>query len=109
MKESEARFRPWGQYETIEKRKIIKVNPMEKLSLQYHNHRSELWKILKGAGQVTIGDKKYDAKKGDEYLIAPKEVHSIQAGVKGIYFLEIATGKVYEDDIVRLEDKYGRE
>jgi cytidyltransferase-like protein len=100
--------RPWGEYKVIGKTKIIKVNPNQKLSLQYHNNRDEFWKILEGNGKVIIKDKEYPARKGNSFNIMKKQKHRIIAGDKGIKFLEIATGEVNEEDITRLEDEYNR-
>lgn len=100
--------RPWGEYKVIEKTKIININPNSRLSLQYHNNRDEFWRIIYGKGIVTIGKKKFKAKKGDSYTIPKKVVHRIEAKKEGIVFLEIATGCIDEGDIVRIEDDYGR-
>ena len=104
----EENVRPWGRYEVIEKIKIIYVNPNQQLSLQYHEYRNEDWRILSGSGEVQIGEQKYLARVGDEFRIPRMQKHRIRAGEEGLSFLEIATGEVDEDDIVRLEDDYGR-
>lgn len=101
--------RPWGEYIVIEKTKIIKVKPNQKLSLQYHENRDEFWQITKGSGKVTINEKIIEAKSGDTFTIPKKTKHRIESYEKGIEFLEIATGEVDEDDIIRLEDDYNRE
>jgi cytidyltransferase-like protein len=101
--------RPWGEYKVIEKRKIIKVKPNEKLSLQYHNKREEFWKILSGSGKITVGEKVFDAKPGDDFTIPKKIKHRAEAGHYGLEFLEISTGEVDEDDEVRIEDEYNRD
>ena len=91
-----------------EKTKIITVKPNSKLSLQYHNHRDEFWRIISGKGKVIVGDKEYNAKTGDTFMIPKKTKHRMITEESEIVFLEIATGKVDEDDIIRLEDAYGR-
>ena len=105
--------RPWGQvkqYTLNEKTtvKIISVKPGEALSLQYHAHRKELWVVLSGTGTMQIGEKKIPAKKGDEFVVEAGVHHRISASEEPIEFLEVAFGDFDENDIVRLEDKYGR-
>lgn len=104
----EQKERPWGEYHIIGKTKIITVKPNQKLSLQYHHNRDEFWKIISGTGQVTISDKVFECKPGDTFTIPKLAQHRIESYDQGVEFLEIATGEVDEDDIVRLEDSYGR-
>jgi mannose-1-phosphate guanylyltransferase len=105
--------RPWGNFsilqeETDFKVKCIKVNPQESLSLQYHNHRFEDWIIVKGSGIVYNGDETKNCIVGDRFHIAPKKIHRATAGLNGLTFIEIQRGSCDENDIVRLEDRYGR-
>ena len=105
--------RPWGKYERfthneVSTVKLIYVKPNETLSLQYHNHRDEFCKIIKGPAKVTIGDKTVKAEEGEEFYIPAKVLHRIGAYDKHVLYLEIAFGFQDEDDIVRLEDKYDR-
>ena len=105
--------RPWGSFEEFCKNdictvKIITVNPNEELSLQYHNHRDEFWRILQGTAKIIIGDKIVDGKEGDEFFVTKGTKHRIAAGDKAVKVLEISFGKFDENDIVRLEDKYKR-
>lgn len=105
--------RPWGQFKqyTLNEKttvKIISVKAGEALSLQYHAHRKELWVVLSGSGTMQIGDKTIAAKKGDEFIVEPGVHHRISGSAEPIEFLEIAFGDFDENDIVRLEDKYGR-
>jgi len=104
----EENVRPWGRYEVVGKTKIITVKANQKLSFQYHKNRDEFWRILSGSGEVQINENKFPAKEGDTFQIKKTEKHRIIAGENGIVFLEIATGLVDEDDIVRLDDEYGR-
>lgn len=101
--------RPWGNYTVLEKMKIITLHPHEKLSLQSHEKRDELWRIVNGSGVVTIGNNKYSAFTGQTFSIPKKEIHRVEAGNDGIVFVEVATGEVFEEDIIRYEDVYGRE
>ena len=106
-------IRPWGRFEQFTHNelttvKIISVKPNQQLSLQYHLHRKEFWRILSGSPIVQVGNKKTKAKEGDEFTIPVKAKHRITSGSKPVKFLEISFGKFDEKDIVRLEDKYGR-
>lgn len=105
--------RPWGNFRQFTKNqistvKIITVKPNESLSLQKHSNRSEFWHIISGSGSVQIGDIKKETFAGDEHKILVGEIHRLSAGKNGISVLEIALGDFNENDIVHLEDKYGR-
>ncbi len=105
--------RPWGKFEQFTHNqpstvKIITVKPNEAFSLQYHNKREEWWRILAGSGKLIIGAKELATKAGDEHFIGKGAKHRATAGPAGLTFLEIAFGEFDENDIVRLEDKYGR-
>ena len=88
--------------------KILIINPKQAPSVQYHNKRSEFWKILEGNCKIRKGNKTIKAKKGNKFYFPKKTIHSIQAYSKKVKILEISFGKFEEKDIVRLEDKYGR-
>ncbi|KKQ19545.1 MAG: Mannose-6-phosphate isomerase, type II [Candidatus Nomurabacteria bacterium GW2011_GWA1_37_20] len=105
--------KPWGQfdqftYNELSTVKVISINSDSELSLQYHKNRSEFWRILSGHPIVTIGEKEMKALPGDEFTIAKEELHRIRAEDGATQFLEISFGKFDENDIIRLEDKYGR-
>lgn len=105
--------RPWGAFTKFVENtpctvKTITVHPDQELSLQYHNHRNEFWFILSGAGVATVGDIHKEVKAGDTCFIEKKVNHRIKAGTEALVFLEIATGEFYEDDIIRIQDDYGR-
>lgn len=106
--------RPWGgfrrythnQLSTV---KIITVKPGEILSLQYHHHRDELWVALDTGLRVTLGDRVWDPEPYEEIFIPHGTKHRIAgAGDKPSRWLEISFGEFDEEDIVRLEDHYGR-
>lgn len=101
-------IRPWGNYTVIEKIKIITVKPYSELSLQYHSQRDEFWRIISGNCKVILGKKEFYAKPGDTFNIPKNLEHRLITENSKVEFLEIATGSVDEDDVVRLEDKYGR-
>lgn len=105
--------RPWGRFEQFTHNasstvKIISVKKGEAFSLQYHNHRTEFWKILSGTPEVTIGDAVVRARAGDEFEIPPQTNHRARSIDSDSQILEISTGDFQEDDIIRIEDKYGR-
>ncbi|OGI76133.1 mannose-6-phosphate isomerase [Candidatus Nomurabacteria bacterium RIFCSPHIGHO2_02_FULL_42_19] len=105
--------RPWGNFRQFTHNepstvKIIIVNSEEELSLQSHQKRSEFWKVLGGSGMMEIGNKKYEAKVGDEHKVPVGAKHRIKAGSSGVVVLEVSTGDFDESDIIRYEDKYGR-
>ena len=105
--------RPWGNFRqfthnSLSTVKILTLKPNERISLQSHTKRSEFFRIIAGKGIVEIGDKIYDAKEGDEYNVPINTKHRVSAGPFGIVFLEIDEGDFDENDIIRYEDKYGR-
>jgi mannose-6-phosphate isomerase-like protein (cupin superfamily) len=105
--------RPWGEFVEFTKNtsstvKIITVKPGEALSLQHHAHRDEFWHVLSGDGFVTVGADRMSAKVGDEYFAPRGTNHRMEGGAEPLSILEISFGQFDEDDIVRLDDKYGR-
>lgn len=107
--------RPWGSYLVLEKSdtylvKMLRVNPMQKLSLQSHNCRAEHWVICSGIATVIKGNFKYTLLSGQSIDIKPKEKHSLQNLTETeLCVLELQMGdKLSEEDIVRYEDMYGR-
>jgi mannose-1-phosphate guanylyltransferase/mannose-1-phosphate guanylyltransferase/mannose-6-phosphate isomerase len=105
--------RPWGNFRQFTHNenttvKILTVNPNTSLSLQYHNNRTEFWKVISGHPVVTIGDQKAKANPGDEFKIEKLQPHRLEAEEESVQVLEIAYGDFDESDIIRLEDKYGR-
>lgn len=107
--------RPWGEYWVLEdaathKVKRIKVNPGQRLSLQYHHHRAEVWTIVSGIGTITINDDIKDYKVGNVAQIPLGAHHRIENKTKeAVIFIEVQYGTYFgEDDIVRIEDDYQR-
>ena len=84
------------------------MNAGEAFSLQTHEHRDEFWRVLKGSGTIRIGDTDNDAREGDVFFSPRHTEHRALGGPEGLTFLEIAFGEFAEDDIKRLEDRYGR-
>ena len=108
-------FRPWGKYDSIDKGeryqvKCITVNPGAKLSVQMHHHRAEHWVVVSGTARVTNGEKTYLVTENESTYIPIGQVHALEnPGVVPLEMIEVQSGSYLgEDDIVRLEDKYGR-
>ncbi|MCI4411306.1 MAG: mannose-1-phosphate guanylyltransferase/mannose-6-phosphate isomerase [Thiotrichales bacterium] len=108
-------YRPWGSYEVLldtDKYKIkrIIVAPGKKLSLQKHFHRSEHWIVVSGTAEVTNGDKVLTVRPNESTYIPMGEVHRLEnKGKIDLVMIEVQVGEYTgEDDIVRLEDVYGR-
>lgn len=108
-------YRPWGKYDSIDKGecyqvKRITVKPGEKLSLQMHHHRAEHWVVVSGTARVTNGDETFTLSENQSTYIPLGVVHALEnPGKTPLEIIEIQTGSYLgEDDIVRLEDRYGR-
>ena len=108
-------FRPWGHYDSIDVEddflvKRILVKPRSKLSLQKHQYRAEHWVVVKGHAKVTCGDKIFKLEENQSTYIPLGMVHRLEnIGDVPLEVIEIQTGKrLYEGDIIRLEDDYKR-
>lgn len=107
--------RPWGRWRVLETGhgfcvKLIEVKSGQRLSLQYHHHRSEDWIIVAGDGLVECGADIIEVSAGDRVRIPLLSHHRIRnMGDKVLIFIEVQHGALLdENDIVRLEDDYGR-
>ena len=109
--------RPWGNYEVLFvgqdqgfQVKRILVKPGAKFSLQTHSRRREIWTIVAGEGVVTCDEKKIPIAKGSVVDIPQGAKHRMEnTGRESLIFIEVQLGDYLgEDDIVRLEDDYGR-
>jgi len=107
--------RPWGNYHIIAKNKGYQIKEIivskgSKLSLQKHSGRSEFWQIVKGESKITIEENKYYLKEKEHIYIPKNTIHRIEnIGKDELIFIEIQLGKnLKEEDIIRLEDDYGR-
>ena len=107
--------RPWGDWTVLDCGpgyvvKRIRVTPGGILSLQRHRHRAEQWVIVAGAAEVTRGSEVVALAAGQTTDIALGQVHRIaNPGSADLVFIEVQMGAVLsEDDIERLEDRYGR-
>jgi len=108
-------LKPWGSYTNLldieyTKVKKIVIKPGESPSYQYHFKRSEVWIIVKGQAEVKIDCVLMQHSVGDIIRIPKKTAHQVtNIGEDELVFIEVQLGEYFgEDDIVRLEDKYGR-
>ena len=107
--------RPWGSYEGIASGsrfqvKCIIVNPGEKLSLQMHHHRAEHWIVVSGTAKVTVDDRVTLLQENQSTYVPAGSTHRLEnPGKIPLHLIEVQCGPYLgEDDIVRLEDTYGR-
>ena len=111
--------RPWGSFENLLdedycKVKRIIVKPGQRLSYQYHHKRNECWVVVQGRATVTLDGKDFEYESDNEL----GNIVNIPVGTKhrvrndeeiDLIFIETQTGTYFgEDDIVRIEDDYGR-
>jgi mannose-1-phosphate guanylyltransferase/mannose-6-phosphate isomerase len=108
-------YRPWGSYTILEegeryKIKRVVVNPGGRLSLQKHFHRSEHWVVVKGTAMVTIGDREKFIHENESAYVPKSTLHRLgNPGKVLLELIEVQNGEyVGEDDIVRIDDVYGR-
>lgn len=109
-------FRPWGSYDSIDsgerfqvKRLIVK--PGAEMSLQLHHHRAEHWIVVAGTARITRGEETFLLEENQSTYIPLGAKHRIaNPGKIPLHIIEVQSGTYLgEDDIVRFEDKYGRE
>jgi mannose-6-phosphate isomerase len=115
MSAGETDERPWGRYTVLEdaadhKVKSIEVRPGKRLSYQRHARRSEHWFIVRGTALVTLDGEQHPVGPGGSVDIPVGTDHRIEnAGDTDVVFVEVQHGEYFgEDDIVRLEDDFGR-
>jgi mannose-1-phosphate guanylyltransferase / mannose-6-phosphate isomerase len=109
-------FRPWGSYDSIENGprfqvKRLKVKPGATLSLQMHHHRAEHWIVVSGTARITRGDEVFLLEENQSTYIPIGVRHRIEnPGKIPVHIIEVQSGSYLgEDDIVRFEDRYGRQ
>jgi mannose-6-phosphate isomerase len=106
---------PWGTWCVLEDEadfKVKRVNILQgkRLSYQKHFKRDEHWQIVRGAARVTLNGEESLLNPGDYIVIERQKLHRIEnIGTEVLVFIEIQRGEYFgEDDIVRMEDDYGR-
>jgi mannose-1-phosphate guanylyltransferase / mannose-6-phosphate isomerase len=109
-------FRPWGSYDSIESGprfqvKRLKVKPGATLSLQMHHHRAEHWIVVSGTARITRGEEVFLLEENQSTYIPIGVRHRIEnPGKIPLHIIEVQSGSYLgEDDIVRFEDRYGRQ
>ena len=107
--------RPWGNYTVLEegstfKVKRIEVLPGKRLSYQKHSQRAEHWFVVEGTAQVTLDDRDITVSAGEAIDIPIGSAHRVEnPGGENLIFIEVQRGNYLgEDDIVRLQDDFGR-
>lgn len=111
--------KPWGEELIIsrgdgELRKILRIRPGRRLSLQYHRRKRETLTLLAGSAVLTIGGdpgqlRDVPLEAGEPVEIAPLSIHRFRAGDGGAVLLEVATDAPgHAEDVIRLADDYGR-
>ncbi|MDA8286895.1 MAG: phosphomannose isomerase type II C-terminal cupin domain [Actinomycetota bacterium] len=108
--------RPWGCYTVLEdasdhKVKEIVVRPERRLSYQRHLRRSEHWFIVRGEGYVVLDGIESEVRAGDTVDVPLGTCHRIgNRSSADLVFVEVQHGEYFgEDDIIRLEDDFGRQ
>ncbi|HEV7474459.1 MAG TPA: phosphomannose isomerase type II C-terminal cupin domain [Pyrinomonadaceae bacterium] len=115
--ENSPRFdrRPWGTFTVLDeadgfKVKRIEVLPGKRLSYQKHAQRAEHWVVVAGTARVTLDDRDIMVAAGEAIDIAVGAAHRVEnPGAETLVFIEVQRGGYLgEDDIVRLQDDFGR-
>ncbi len=108
-------LRPWGSYTVLEdaedcKVKRLTVKPGGVLSLQMHHRRSEHWTVVRGTATVRVGEETFDLQRNQSTYIPMGTLHRLENRTgQELHLIETQCGDYFgEDDIVRLEDVYGR-
>ena len=109
-------FRPWGSYDSIDNGlrfqvKRLVLRPGGVLSLQMHHHRAEHWVVVSGTASITRGDETFLLEENQSTYIPIGVRHRIEnPGRIPLHIIEVRSGGYLgEDDIVRFEDRYGRQ
>lgn len=108
-------YRPWGYYQGVHQGdrfqvKRLTVNPGAKLSLQKHFHRAEHWVVVNGTALVTRDSEQILLRENESVYIPLGAVHRLEnPGRVPLNLIEVQSGAYLgEDDIVRIDDTYGR-
>ena len=107
--------RPWGSFENLLDEDLCKVKKIiikagDAPSYQYHHKREEVWVVIQGEGELKLDDKIYKISESSVIHIPFQSKHQIRnTSSEDLVFIEVQRGSYFgEDDIVRLEDDYGR-
>lgn len=113
---SQLEERPWGSYQVLldepyTKVKKITVKPGQRLSYQFHEKRAENWTVVSGVALITIDGIEMEIVEGNSFFIPEQAKHRVknESETDDLIFIEVQVGQYFgEDDIVRIEDDYGR-
>jgi len=115
LKPREFDRRPWGTYEVLDEGDLFKVKRIEvlsgkRLSYQKHSKRAEHWFVIAGEAKVTLDDRDIKVPAGEAIDIPIGSAHRVEnEGSETLVFIEVQRGSYLgEDDIVRLQDDFGR-
>jgi mannose-1-phosphate guanylyltransferase/mannose-6-phosphate isomerase len=105
--------RPWGSFKQYVHNQettisLMTVNPGQRLSLQRHTARAELWVVLDEGAKIEVDDQVFYPKAGEEIWIPVQGKHRLSSVAGAVRVLEIAFGNWQQDDIERFEDDYHR-
>jgi mannose-1-phosphate guanylyltransferase/mannose-6-phosphate isomerase len=106
--------KPWGRFEQYAHNvectvKVITVAPGGTLSRQYHHHRDELWVVLDEGARVEVDGEFTEPGAGARVFVPRRAVHRLSAPAdREVRVLEVSFGEFDEEDIVRVDDVYGR-
>jgi mannose-1-phosphate guanylyltransferase/mannose-6-phosphate isomerase len=108
-------FRPWGHYQSIDlgpshQVKRLVVNAGQRLSLQKHRFRAEHWTVVEGVAEVVVDDRTVRLSPNESVFIPLGAIHrATNPGTTTLTIIEVQCGTYLgEDDIIRIEDDYGR-
>lgn len=111
----ESCIRPWGSWEVLDvgpgyKIKRLHVRPGQRLSYQMHAHRSETWVVVFGIATCVVNGEAFAVGPGETITVPEGAAHRIiNAHGEDLMILEVQRGGYTgEDDIMRIEDDYGR-
>ena len=109
-------LRPWGRYEVLAEEpgsqtKRIEVFPGKRFSLQKHLRRAEKWIVMTGQGKATVGPDQFAVGPGSVVEVPKEEIHRMEnTGTAALVLIEVQFGDYLgEDDIIRIEDDFGRQ
>jgi len=106
--------RDWGSFKVLLDEEYVKVkkivvNSGKRLSLQLHTKRDEHWLVVEGFGTLELNGQSIDISSGDSFDIKKYQTHRVRAsGLNDLVIIETQTGVCQEDDIIRIEDDFGR-
>jgi mannose-1-phosphate guanylyltransferase/mannose-6-phosphate isomerase len=106
-------MRPWGSFKQYANNEAVTVSlmtvqPNQRLSLQSHTARAELWIVLDAGAIVQVNDEILHPNAGDEIWIPANAKHRLSSAGPAVRVLEVAFGNWQQDDITRYEDDFNR-